>query len=49
MDRPTFLNLKMGHISRIIDKQYPLSQAPEALRYLGEGRAKGKIIITTEK
>jgi len=44
-----FLDLKMGNISRIIDKQYALSPAPEALRYLGEGRAKGKIVITTEK
>jgi NADPH:quinone reductase-like Zn-dependent oxidoreductase len=31
-----------------IDRQYPLSEASEALRYLGEGRAKGKVIITLE-
>ena len=29
----------------IIDKCYPLSDVPEALRYLGEGHAKGKVII----
>ena len=30
----------------VIDRRYPLSEVPEALRYLGEGRAKGKVIIT---
>jgi NADPH:quinone reductase-like Zn-dependent oxidoreductase len=28
-----------------IDKQYPLRELPEALRYLGEGHAKGKVVI----
>ena len=37
-----------GKIIVPIDKQYPLSEAPDALRYLGEGRAKGKIVITVE-
>ena len=31
-----------------IDQRYPLSEVPAALRYLGEGRAKGKIVITLE-
>jgi NADPH:quinone reductase-like Zn-dependent oxidoreductase len=35
-----------GNIVTFIDKCYPLSQVPEALRYLGEGQAKGKIVIT---
>jgi NADPH:quinone reductase-like Zn-dependent oxidoreductase len=35
-----------GKIIPVIDRRYPLSQVPEALRYLGEGRAKGKVIIT---
>ncbi|GAB4581957.1 MAG: NAD(P)-dependent alcohol dehydrogenase [Anaerolineales bacterium] len=35
-----------GKITPIIDKTFPLSQVPQALRYLGEGRAKGKIVIT---
>ena len=29
----------------VIDRRYPLSEVPEALRYLGEGRAKGKVVI----
>ena len=35
-----------GKIVPRIDRRYPLSQVPEALRYLGEERAKGKIVIT---
>ena len=35
-----------GKIKVVIDKRYPLDQTPEALRYLGEGHAKGKIVIT---
>ena len=35
-----------GEIATIIDRRYPLSQVPEALRYLGAGHAKGKVVIT---
>ena len=35
-----------GKIVPVIDRRYSLSEVPEALRYLGEGRAKGKIVIT---
>lgn len=37
-----------GKIIPFIDRRYPLSEVPEALRYLGEGRAKGKVVITVE-
>jgi NADPH:quinone reductase-like Zn-dependent oxidoreductase len=37
-----------GRVRLVIDKVYSLSQVPEALRYLGEGHAKGKIVITVE-
>jgi NADPH:quinone reductase-like Zn-dependent oxidoreductase len=30
----------------VIDRRYPLSEVPEALRYLGEGRTKGKVVIS---
>jgi NADPH:quinone reductase-like Zn-dependent oxidoreductase len=38
--------IESGKVIPVIDKRYPLSEAAEALRYLGEGHAKGKVIIT---
>lgn len=37
-----------GKIVPVIDRRYPLREVPEALRYVGEGRAKGKVVITVE-
>jgi NADPH:quinone reductase-like Zn-dependent oxidoreductase len=37
-----------GKIATIIDRRYRLSEVPEALRYLGEGHAKGKIVVIVE-
>ena len=41
--------IEAGKIVPVIDKRYLLSEVPEALRYLGEGHAKGKIVITMEQ
>jgi NADPH:quinone reductase-like Zn-dependent oxidoreductase len=30
----------------VIDRRYPLCDAAEALRYLAEGHAQGKIVLT---
>jgi NADPH:quinone reductase-like Zn-dependent oxidoreductase len=35
-----------GRITPVIDRRYSLSEVPDALRYLKEGRARGKIVIT---
>jgi NADPH:quinone reductase-like Zn-dependent oxidoreductase len=35
-----------GEVVPVIDRRYPLSEVPEALRYLEEGHALGKIAIT---
>jgi len=35
-----------GKVVPVIDKRYPLSEVPEALRYYGSGNAKGKIVIS---
>ena len=35
-----------GKVAPVIDRRYPLSEVPEALRYLEEGHAKGKVVIT---
>jgi NADPH:quinone reductase-like Zn-dependent oxidoreductase len=37
-----------GKLVPVIDRRYPLKEVPEALRYLGEGHAKGKLVITVE-
>jgi len=37
-----------GKVIPVIDKRYPLSDVPEALRYLGEGHARGKLVITVQ-
>jgi len=33
----------------VIDRRYPLSEVPEALRYYGEGHTRGKVVITVEQ
>ena len=38
--------LKEGRIRSVIDRRCPLSETAEALRYLEEGRARGKVVIT---
>jgi NADPH:quinone reductase-like Zn-dependent oxidoreductase len=38
--------LEAGKIRPVIDKTFPLGEAPEAIRYLTAGHARGKIIIT---
>jgi NADPH:quinone reductase-like Zn-dependent oxidoreductase len=38
--------IEAGKVTPVIDRQYPLAQAPKAIRYLLEGHARGKIVIT---
>jgi NADPH:quinone reductase-like Zn-dependent oxidoreductase len=35
-----------GTITPVIDRSYPLAQVPEAIRYLEEGHAQGKVVIS---
>jgi NADPH:quinone reductase-like Zn-dependent oxidoreductase len=37
-----------GKVKPVIDRVYPLSQVPEAIGYLEQGHARGKVIITME-
>lgn len=37
--------LEAGKIKPVIDRCYPLSEVPEAIRYLEEGHAQGKVVI----
>jgi NADPH:quinone reductase-like Zn-dependent oxidoreductase len=38
-----------GKIAPVIDRRYPLSDVAEAIRYVVEEHARGKVIITVEK
>src|SRR5271157_4182432 len=38
--------MKAGKVTPVIDKRYRLSEVPEAIRYLEEGHARGKVVIT---
>ena len=38
--------IEAGKVKPVIDKTYPLSEVPEAIRYLEEGHARGKVVIT---
>lgn len=40
--------LATGKIVPVIDRHYPLSDVAEAIRYIEEGHAKGKVVITME-
>ena len=37
-----------GKVTPVIDRRYRLSEVPEAIRYLEEGHARGKVVITVE-
>ena len=38
--------VREGHIRPVIDRTYPLDKAAEAIRYLGQGHARGKVMIS---
>ena len=38
--------IEAGKVSPVIDRTYPLIEAPEAIRYVVEGHARGKVAIT---
>jgi NADPH:quinone reductase-like Zn-dependent oxidoreductase len=40
--------LEAGKVVPVIDRRYPLSDAAEAIRYLEEGHAQGKVVLRVE-
>ena len=38
--------IEAGKVTPVIGKTYPLSEVPEAIRYLEQGHARGKVVIT---
>lgn len=41
--------IEAGDVKPVIDRVYPLSRAPEALRYQAEGHAQGRTVITMQQ
>ena len=41
--------VESGKVTPVIDRTYPLSETPEALRYLEKAHARGKVVITVEQ
>lgn len=37
-----------GRLAPVMDRSYPLSEVPAAIRYLLDGRARGKLVITVQ-
>jgi NADPH:quinone reductase-like Zn-dependent oxidoreductase len=38
--------VESGKVAPVIDRTYSLNEVPEAIRYLEEGHAQGKVVIT---
>ena len=38
--------LEAGKVTPVIDRSYGLIDVPEAIRYLEEGHARGKVVVT---
>jgi NADPH:quinone reductase-like Zn-dependent oxidoreductase len=38
--------IEAGKVTPVIDRTYPLVEAPEAIRYLEQGHARGKVVVT---
>jgi hypothetical protein len=41
--------MREGKIRGVIDRRYKLSEVPEAIRYLEEGHARGKVVISIDE
>ena len=41
--------LETGKVVPVIDRRYPLRETAEAIRYLEEGHAQGKVVITVDQ
>jgi NADPH:quinone reductase-like Zn-dependent oxidoreductase len=38
--------IEAREVTPVIDRTYPLSDVPKAIRYLEEGHAQGKVVVT---
>ena len=37
--------VESGAVTPAVDRTFPLAEAPDAVRYLREGRARGKVVV----
>jgi len=40
--------IETGKVRPVIDRHFPLAKLPEALRYYGQGRSRGKVVVTMD-
>jgi NADPH:quinone reductase-like Zn-dependent oxidoreductase len=40
--------IKAGNVTPVIDRRYPLAETAQAIAYVAEGHARGKVVITVE-
>jgi NADPH:quinone reductase-like Zn-dependent oxidoreductase len=40
--------MQSGKLKPVIDRTYKLEQVPDAIRYVEQGHARGKVVITVE-
>lgn len=38
--------VEAGHLTPVIDRAYPLNETPDAIAYIAEGHARGKVVVT---
>ena len=38
--------IEAGKVTPVIDRTYPLSETPQAIAYVGQGHARGKVVVT---
>ena len=41
--------IEAGKLTPVIDRTYPLSEAPQAIRYLEQGHARGKVVLAVSE
>ena len=40
--------IEAGHVTPVVERSFPLAEAPEAIRHLRSGQARGKVVITVQ-
>jgi NADPH:quinone reductase-like Zn-dependent oxidoreductase len=40
--------MQTGKVTPVVDRRYGISEASAAIRYLEDGHARGKVVITVE-